>query len=70
MGRDVAIGRDAFARVTLMRGTIPLYNRRGCAVCDGVGRFRYGLLRDDFAGPPDWTTRGFCGIDCYRSYNP
>lgn len=61
------VTRNAFSRTDLVRVTIDVLTRSSCAFCGGLGRFRYGEARDD--GRIDWGSRGFCGIDCFRSYD-
>jgi hypothetical protein len=61
-------GRDPFARTTIKRFLVSLFDRRPCHWCGSrLGRFRYANEGDarsvsDPGGP------GFCSVECWRAY--
>lgn len=65
------IGRDSFARTTLMRFTVPKTERRDCEWCGGPAKFRYWIEADSskYRMIADHSHRQFCSVSCYRTYH-
>lgn len=63
----VQLSRDPFARTTLVRQLIPKAERKQCAFCGRVARFRYGQSPD--SGRTYINPKQFCSLSCSRAYH-
>ena len=70
--QSVEINHDPFTRVTLMRDTVLVPDRRSCEFCGRRAKFRYWGQRDDYAGRPtildEYRYFQYCSVGCFRIY--
>lgn len=61
------IRRDSFARMDIVRATVPAADRVPCHWCGArPGRFRYGVHADGIRTRPVFTSRVYCCAGCHR----
>lgn len=63
------ISRDVFARMDVVRETVTKPDRKPCAWCGQLARFRYGVQPDSISGRVSWYDKMFCSVGCLRSYH-
>lgn len=69
--KTTQLERDPFARATMVRYTVPKWDRKGCAWCGQPAKYRYRWESDGlYSRAPQWDSLSqFCSISCHRSYN-
>jgi len=68
MTRITVISRDPFARMDIIRETVPASERGECTECGQPAHYRYGTEPDSITVRRYIVGKLFCSIGCARAY--